>query len=362
MLNSRYIPLKGLDVAIAVSTFGTLSDGTDVKLFALENSHGMRLELIDLGACITRLYARDTHGELRDVVLGLDCAESYLDNPVNLGATVGRCANRIGRARFSLDGVEYRLGVNNNANNLHSGPDYWFQRMWQATADEASNAVTFHLDSPDGDQGFPGAVSANVTYTLTENDEVIVEYAADPTAKTVINMTQHSYFNLNGHDAGSILDHMLQIDADRYTEVDSELIPTGALPSVEGTAMDFRTPQRIGARIDAPEARVAEFGGYDHNMCFSTPCGEVRRTITLVGDKSGIKMDVLTDTPGVQLYIGNTLHESRCKDGAAYGPHDALCLETQFYPDAINHADWSQPVFGPEHPYRSRTVFAFSTR
>ena len=349
-------------MGIEVLSFGTLSDGTEVKLFVLGNSHGMRLELIDLGACITRLYALDVQGRLRDVVVGLDCAESYLDNPCTIGAAVGRSANRIGRARFTLDGVEYALGVNNNANNVHSGPDFWFQRMWRATVDESRNAVTLHLDSPDGDQGFPGAASVDVTYMLSENDEVIVEYAVDPTAKTVINMTQHSYFNLNGHNTGSILDHMLQIDADRYTEVDSELIPTGALPSVEGTAMDFREPHRIGARIGAPEARIAEFGGYDHNMCFSTPCGEVRRTITLVGDESGIVMDVLTDTPGVQLYIGNTLHEARGKDGVSYGPHDALCLETQFYPDAINHADWPQPVFGPEHPYRSRTVFAFSTR
>lgn len=342
--------------------FGTTPDGNDVRLFALSNRSGMCVVLSDLGVCITRLIVPDAHGSFRDVVLGLDGPRSYSDNPADLGATVGRNANRIGRARFMLDGTEYRLEANDRAANLHAGSDYWFHRLWEAEVDEIGNAVTFRLDSPDGDQGFPGAVSVGVTFTLTENNEIVVDYDARPSARTVINMTQHSYFNLNGHASGTILDHTLQIDADCFTEVTSELIPTGRILPVDGTALDFRTARRIGDGLDSPDGRIDEFGGYDHNFCLSTATGAVRHAATLGGDRSGIVLEVLTDLPGIQIYTSNVLDETRGKDGKVYGTHEGICLETQFYPDAINKPAWPQPVFSPENPYRSRTIFRFTTR
>lgn len=342
--------------------FGTTPDGKDIRLFVLSNRNGMCIAASDLGACITRLIVPDAHGNFRDVVLGLDGPESYSDNPADLGATVGRNANRIGQARFILNGTEYRLEANDRAANLHAGGDYWFQRLWEAEVDEAGGAVTFHLDSPDGDQGFPGAVSVDVTFMLTEDNAVIVDYDARPSARTVINMTQHSYFNLNGHASGTILDHTLQIDADCFTEVDSELIPTGRVLPVDGTMLDFRTPRRIGNGLGSPDGRIGEFGGYDHNFCLSAKAGAVRHAATLEADRSGVVLEVLTDLPGIQIYTANALDEARGKDGKAYGAHEGICLETQLYPDAINKPGWPQPVFSPENPYRSRTVFRFTTR
>lgn len=343
-------------------SFGTTPNGTDVHLFVLSNRNGMCMAVSDLGACITRLIVPDAHGNFRDVVLGLDGPGSYSNNSASLGATVGRNANRIGQARFMLDGTEYRLEANDRTANHHAGSDYWFHRLWEAKADEVGNAVTFHLDSPDGDQGFPGAVSVDATFTLTEDNAVIVDYDARPSARTVINMTQHSYFNLNGHASGTILDHTLQIDADCFTEVTSDLIPTGRILPVDGTALDFRTPRRIGNGLGSPDGRIGEFGGYDHNFCLSAKAGAVRHAATLEADRSGIVLEVLTDLPGIQIYTSNVLDEAGGKDGKIYGVHEGICLETQFYPDAINKPGWPQPIFGPENPYRSRTVFRFTTR
>ena len=352
--------------------FGTLASGEPVSLWRLANAHGATADITNLGGCLVSLRVPDAHGTFTDVVLGYDGAAAYAVNVPNFGAPVGRHANRIGGAAFTIDGVRYQLEDNEKGNNLHSGSNPWHRRLWQveeAEQGEDGARITLSLVSPDGDQGFPGEVRMRVSYELTASDALAITYEGTPSAPTVINLTNHSYFNLNGHASGTALHHTLQVHAAAYTEVCEDLVPTGTILPVEGTPLDLREPRELAPGVQSDFAPIVGAHGYDHNYVLETPepteadagfVGALREVATLTGDASGISLTVSCDTPGMQVYTGNFVGGEQGKGGAHYHDHDAVCLETQFFPDAPNHPEFAQPVFGPEHPYKSRTVFAFS--
>ena len=325
------------------------SFGSRFSLFRLKNAAGTELTLTDAGAAVVSLVYRGT-----DIVLGWGDPELYGENPGCFGATVGRCANRTAFGRFSLGGTEYCLAQNDGPNNLHSGPDGWHTRRWDV-AEKGEDHVTFYLDSPDGDQGFPGRLQIWVMYTLTEADCVHITYTAIPDSDTIINVTNHAYFNLNGHDSGSIEGHALQLFADAYTPSGPGLIPTGQVEDVTLTPFDFRSAHTIGRDIRSNDPQLVNAGGYDHNYCLE--CMGMHCAAVLQGEKTGIMLTVETDRPGVQLYTGNFLSVDKGKGGAVYGPRCGICLETQNWPDAIHHADFPSPVLPAGETFRSETVW-----
>ena len=349
--------------------FGSTPDGRRARLWRLANAHGMTAEVTDTGACLVSLRVPDGRGSFVDVVLGYDGAHAYGTNPPNFGAVVGRHANRIGGASFELDGTRHELAATERGNNLHSGPDMWFRRSWRLVRAEQSAdsaLIALALRSPDGDQGFPGTLEAHVTYELRANDALVITYEATPDARTIVNLTNHSYFNLAGHASGSALDHTLRVVAERYTAVDEGLVPTGELLDVTGTPLDLREPRRLRDGLEADFGPIDAAGGYDHNyeLAPGMPGDDgllckPRLAATLACAASGISMDVITDTPGMQVYTANFIEGETGKGGITYHDHDAVCLETQFFPDAVHHPSFAQPVFGPERPYRSQTAFAF---
>ena len=332
--------------------FGTAPNGTPVQLFLLSNQTGAVVGVTDLGANLVTCHMPDGRGGFPDVVLGHNGAAGYVDDGLNLGAVVGRNANRIAGARFEVGGRSYRLTASSDGHNLHSGPHKWSERVWQVGATTQSS-VTFELTSRKGDQGFPGTVQVQVTYALSDDNRLSISYRAVPSEATVINMTNHSYWNLNGHAAGSVLAHSLQIHADSYTPL-VDHIPTGEVAPVEGTPYDFREPRSIGACLEELP------GGYDDNFCLGNH-GRLAPAARLVGDVTGITMDVLTDAPGLQVFTADFIDVPWAKGGAHYGAFAGVALETQYYPDAIHHKSFPQPVFTPNRPYASKTVFAFGT-
>ena len=332
--------------------YGRTPDGHDTHLYLLSNAQGMTVAATDFGACLVSVRVPDKEGNLLDVVLAHQGQRGYEHNPMGFGATVGRHANRIARATFDLGGKAYHLAANEGHNSLHSGPDLWFQRLWEL-AEVADDHVTFGLVSPDGDQGFPGEVEARATYTLSEDNRVTVRYEALPSCQTVISMTNHAYWNLNGHASGKVLGHSLAVDAKAYLPTDQENIPLGEVAPVEGTVFDVRKPVVLADVLDALPR------GFDHNFCLQQE-GVVAHAARMVGDRSGIALDVTTDAPGLQVYMAGWLDDMRGKDGASYGRFSGVALEAQRWPDAIHHPDWPSPVYGPERPFSQTTVFAFS--
>ncbi len=329
-------------------------------LYSLENQNGMVVEVSDFGATLYSVIVPDKDGNLCDVVLGCDEPQDYIAVNTGFGATVGRNGNRIGSASFHLNGKTYQLAKNDNGrNNLHSGPDYYHFRMWDVI-ETMENSITFALHSPDGDQGFPGQFDVEVTYTLTENNELHLDYHGVSDADTVVNMTNHSYFNLNGHASGSILQHMLWVDADTFVDTDAELIPTGELVSVTDTPMDFRIKKTVGQDIDADYKALRCGGGYDHNWCLNNDANYAK-VIELNSDVSGIAMEVYTDLPGVQIYTGNFLKGESGKNGVIYNRRQGICFETQHYPDAINQNHFPSPILKAGEVYRTRTTYRFYT-
>uniref|UniRef100_UPI00405768C7 aldose epimerase family protein n=1 Tax=Agathobacter sp. TaxID=2021311 RepID=UPI00405768C7 len=339
-------------------SFGKNTKGEAAALYTFENKNGMIMEVSDFGATLYALWVPDKEGTLRDVVLGYDDPIGY-EGPSGtfFGATVGRNANRIGKGIFTLNGKEYHLDKNNGNNNLHSGLDFYSFRIWEVK-ETAENSITFTLHSPDGDQGYPGELDMEVTYTLTEDNAVKIDYYAVPNADTIINMTNHSYFNLNGHDSGSVLTQSVWVDADAFTRADEESIPTGEIVSVEGTPMDFRVKKELGRNIEeAYEALI--FGkGYDHNWCLNNH-GEFAKVAEMSAEESGITLEVYTDLPGVQLYSGNFIMEESGKEGAVYHQRQGLCFETQYYPDAIHHENFESPVCKAGEAYQTTTMYKF---
>lgn len=345
---------------IVEDTFGTAPDGSEVTSYLLTNASGSRAELIDYGATLVSLYVPDASGEFADVVLGCDTVECYATQSPYFGATTGRYANRIAKGKFTLDGTEYTLAVNNDPNHLHGGNVGFNKVMWEAepfTNDDAAGVV-FTYVSPDGDEGYPGELTTKVTYTFTNDDKLRIDYEATTDKPTVVNLTHHSYFNLSGHKAGSILDHELQIEADRYTPTDDTFIPTGELAPVEGTPFDFTEMTPIGERIDQVPG---DPGGYDLNYVLNSGGGELALAATVKDPKSGRVMKIYTTEPGIQFYTGNFLDASFAgKDGAKYAKNTAFCLETQHFPDSPNQPDFPSTVLRPGEKYTHTIVHEFS--
>lgn len=345
---------------LTVKKFGVTEAGDKPYLYVLKNDKGTVATVTDYGASLVNVLVADKNGEMKDVVLGFDDVTGYEKNGGSLGATVGRNANRIGGAAFELNGKRYELDKNDNGhNNLHSGFDYYNKRMWEVT-ENGDDHVTFMLHSPDGDQGYPGTIDMYVTYSLDEDNTLTIHYEAVPDQDTVINMTNHSYFNLNGHDSGDVLEHVVTLEADAFTPANAESIPTGEIRPVDGTPMDFRGGQKIGARIDEDYEPLNFGGGYDHNWVLKNE-GRFVKVAEVSSEKSGIRMEVLTDLPGVQMYTANFLDGVAGKDGAVYGKRNAVCLETQYYPDAIHHDNFPEPVCKAGEKYDTRTAYRFLT-
>ena len=339
--------------------FGVTGDGREVTAFTITNSSGAYITLLDFGAVLQAVGMPDRNGNIIDVALGYDDLASYEQNPPHFGATIGRFGNRIEGGLFTLDGTEYQLVCNekNRNNSLHSGPDGYEFRMWDAEAREDSDSVTFYLVSPDGDQGFPGEFKVAVSYTLTEDNRVKIHYEGITDATTIVNMTNHSYFNLNGHDAGTILDHTLKISADGYVPIDEYAIPYGIVSAVEGTPFDFRRPKRIGDEIDAENEQILHGNGYDHNFALN---GEgMRDVVVAVGDQSGIRMTVSTDLPGVQFYAGNHIGGPAGKGGHKYGVREGFALETQYFPNCVNVLAFKSPKLDAGDSYSTTTCYTF---
>ena len=345
---------------VSRAPFGQMPDGTAVESFTLRNAHGIEVKAITYGGIIVSLRAPDRAGKFDDVVLGYDDLAGYLRQSPYFGAIVGRYGNRIAKGRFTLDGKTYTLATNNGPNHLHGGVKGFDKVVWKgepaSTGDAAS--VTFRYTSPDGEEGYPGTLSARVTYTLTDRDELSFEYSATADKATPVNLTQHSYFNLAG--TGDILGHELTLDADRFTPVDATLIPTGKLASVSGTPFDFRKPTAIGARIGQDDEQLRYGGGYDHNFVLNRNGDGLVHAARLVDPRSGRTVDIQTTEPGVQFYSGNFLDGTiKGKGGVVYAHRSGLCLETQHFPDSANQPGFPSTILRPGKEYRSRTVLTF---
>ncbi len=346
--------------ALQIRDFGTVKNEEMGRLFIMENEAGTKAAVTDFGAALVNLLVKDKDGILTDVVLGYDEAADYEAGTQSLGATVGRNANRIGGAAFEINGTRYELDKNDNEkNNLHSGMDFYNHRMWEAEEQE-DGKITFLLESPDGDQGYPGNVAVRVTYELTEDNELRITYDGTPDQDTILNLTNHSYFNLNGHDSGDVLGHTVVLDADFYTRADAESIPTGELVDVTGTPMDFRAGKTIGEEIGGDYEALRLGNGYDHNWVLKND-GKFAKVAQAAGEKSGIVMQVWTDLPGMQMYTANFLDKEAGKDGAVYGCRSAVCFETQYFPDAVHHVNFESPICKADTCYHTVTSYRFRT-
>ncbi|SVA49242.1 uncharacterized protein METZ01_LOCUS102096 [marine metagenome] len=348
---------------IRVKSFGILDDGRNVQLFTLKNAQGTSVDIMDLGGVIVSLRTADATGNITDITTGFDHPQQYLSGSGYMGAIVGRYANRIANGRFSLDGKQYSLAKNNGDNAIHGGLIGFDKKFWHTdTESENSEAsLSLTLESKDGEEGYPGNLTAKVTYTLNDRDQLIIDYSATTDKVTVINLTQHAYFNLNGHGAGSVLDQEIMINADQYTPIDNESIPTGELASVEGTPLDFRTPKPIGVNINSSHEQIRFGSGFDHNFIISHPVeGELTLAASVLSPSTGRTLNVYTDQPGIQFYTGNFLNGTLIgKEGAVYARRNAFCLETQHYPDSPNKPNFPSTILRPGEQYVTRTVFEF---
>ena len=397
-----------------VRGFGRLKDGRYAGLYVLRNDNGMEAHFTDYGASIVRLIMPDKSGKLTDVVLGYDSVRGYERGRLHAGGVVGRYANRIAGAQFRLPACDsepapdeaeaggrvWQLTPNDGPNCLHGGRDYYDKRLWEANIPFISGRhlpsgdvfgdvqLTFRLDSPDGDQGFPGNMHIEVTYSLTDDNELHIDYKAASDHDTPVSLTNHAYFNLNGHDSGEITNHLLQIEAEWFTPIDQRTLPTGELTDVTGTPMDFRRPKEIGRDISSNYLQLALAQGYDHNYVLTEPADYLRDihfTETTASGKyeaganqysrssdedggeiaflysrsSGIRMSVMTDMPGMQLYSGNFISGELGKDGAIYDRRGGVCLETQFWPDTPNQESFPGGILKAGEEFHSRTTYRF---
>ena len=349
-------------MSVSERKFGTLSTGETVKAYRLENRSGAYAEVLEYGAILVKLCVPDKDGVLTDVVLGYDELSSYEVNGCFFGATIGRNGNRIAGGRFLADGKEVVLAQNENDNNLHSGPDGFEKKLWKAEEiSQEKNSVTFSRISPAGENGFPGEFDVSVKYTFTEENELKIRYTGVSDETTVANMTNHSYFNLNGEGSGNVLDQYLTIHAQCYNPVvDSHSIPTGENAPVAGTPMDFTTAKKIGQDIDAEFDQLVYTGGYDHNYVTDKYAKGSRRTIaSAYSEQSGIAMDVTSDCPCVQFYAGNFVDHENGKNGHVYNKRDGFCLETQVEPNAVNEEGFHSPLLAEGERYDSVTTYRF---
>ncbi|CCY51980.1 MULTISPECIES: aldose epimerase family protein [Bacteroides] len=342
------------------SNFQTEVDGKKTDLFVLRNANNMEVCITNFGGRIVSVMVPDREGVMRDVVLGFDSIRDYITIPSDFGASIGRYANRINQGRFTLDGVEYVLPRNNYGHCLHGGPNGFQYQVYDARQTGPQELELTYL-SKDGEEGFPGNITCKVLMTLTDDNAIDIRYEAETDQPTIVNMTNHSYFNLDG-DAGSNSDHLLTIDADYYTPVDSTFMTTGEIAPVEGTPMDFRTATPVGARIDDFDfVQLKNGNGYDHNWVLNTQRDITHKCVTLESPKTGIVLDVYTNEPGIQVYAGNFLDGTITgKKGIVYNQRASVCLETQKYPDTPNKPDWPSAVLRPGEKYNSHCVFKFS--
>ena len=342
--------------------FGVTPDGVAVDAYRLVTPGGLAMQVITYGAIITSLLVPDREGCLDDVVFGHDSLAGYLDASPYFGAVIGRCANRIARGRFTLDGVEHQLATNDGPNHLHGGVRGFDRVVWRAEP-RVDGSLVLSYESPDGEEGYPGRLVASVTYTLSDEEGLVVDYLATTDRATPVNLTQHSYWNLAGARDDQILRHELQVHADEFTPVDAGLIPTGERRAVAGTPFDFRSPVAIGARVDGDDEQLLRAGGYDHNYVLrAAESGGMRPAAILRDPLSGRVMTVRTTEPGLQVYSGNFLDGTiRGKGGRGYAHRGAVCLETQHFPDAVNRAEFPSVVLRPGREYRSRTEYHFGT-
>jgi aldose 1-epimerase len=349
-------------MSVTAAPFGATADGTRVEIFTLTNTHGIEVRVMTYGATIVSIRVPDRSGRLDDIVTGFDKLDDYVARSRYFGVTVGRYANRIANARFTLDGRSYELAANNGKNHLHGGRKGFDKVVWKGSSFERDGSVAVSMShvSPDGDEGYPGTLSATVIFTLTSDDELRIDYSATTDEATLVNLTNHSYFNLAGDGRGDVLQHVLTVDADAYTPVDETLIPTGEIAAVAGTPFDFRTATPIGARIDAEVEQIRRGQGYDHNFVLRAGrAGGLHHAARLTDPSSGRTLDVATTEPGMQLYSGNNLDGAVGKGGHVYGRRTSLCLETQHFPDSPNHPNFPSTVLRPGETYQSTTVFTF---
>ena len=346
-------------MSVEKSVYGKMN-GKDVAAFTICNKNGTKAVIIEKGATLDKLFVKAKNGGFFDVLVGHDTLEGHIERSDYQGVVVGRFANRISNGSFVMDGKTYNVTKNEKGITcLHGGGEFSFAH-WSGEI-LSDKAVCFTYESPENSEGFPGKVTAKVVYELSDNDELFIKYDAVSDKKTPLNLTNHAYFNLNGTGSGSILEHSLKLFADRFTPIDENSIPTGELPCVDGTPFDFREPKTIGRDIDKNHVQLKNGMGYDHNFCIADYDGKLKFAASAVGDKSGIRMDVKTDLPGIQLYTGNFLDGTLTgKGGLPINRRTAFCYETQVFPDSPNHPDWCKCVFDAGEEYATTTVFSFS--
>jgi len=349
-------------MSVSKRLFGTLKDGREIFAITLDNSRGLSAEVLNYGGIIKNLYFKDKNANRVDMVLGRDTLEEYLDNFGFYGAAIGRHANRIENSEFELNGQVYKVGVNEGKNSLHGGITGFDKKVWEAYEDKddaEEPSVDFILVSPDMEEGFPGTLKIKMTYTLTKDNALRIEYRAMSDKDTVVNLTNHSYFNLSGHASGNIYDQVLQINSSFYTPNNKECMPTGEVLSVSGTPFDFRCPKPIGQDIKADFEQIEMFGGYDHN--FVIDGRGFRLGAAAYSPKTGISMKMYTDKPAVQLYTTNGVEDGRiCKDKTEYKPHQAFCLETQYFPNSMKYSHYPSPILKAGDEYHFTTEYRFS--
>lgn len=346
-------------MAITKTLFGVMPSGEQVHNYIMDNGKGLGAEILSLGGIIKNLYVTDKNGNRTDVVLGRSTLEDYQNNAGYFGAAIGRHANRISNSTFELNSKVYKVGANEGKNSLHGGFVGFDKKIWDVIVEDgAEPSLVLSLTSPDGEEGFPGNLDVTMTYTLTKDNSIKIHYIAKCDEDTVVNLTNHSYFNLSGHSSGSVNDQTLMMNCDFFTPNNSECMPTGEVVSVSGTPFDFREAKPIGKDIDSDYEQTKMFSGYDHNFIIR---GRGYRTFAVASSaKSGITMEVKSDLPSVQLYTANGLNDSRGKNGETYGNHQAFCLETQCFPNAMEHSHYPGPVLKRGCEYNTTTEYKFT--
>jgi aldose 1-epimerase len=357
-------PNKKENRMIEKTLYGKLPDGREVYQYTLKNKSGATMKVINYGAIVTSMTAPDRSGKYEDVILGYDSLKAYIDDKTYFGSIVGRYGNRIGKGKFKLEGKEYQVTINDGENHLHGGKVGFNKVLWNAKEVQDTTGPSLELTyvSADGEEGYPGKVTLSVVYTLTDKNELRIEYKGTTDKTTIFNPTHHSYFNLSGSFNNTILDHILMIDANAITPVDKGLIPTGKLLDVSKTPMDFRTPIAIGAHINDNFEQLVLGGGYDHNWVLRNYNGKVRTVAEVYEPKSGRLMTVATDQPGIQFYSGNFLDGTGKGKGVSYQKRSGLCLEAQCYPDSPNKPEFPSPTLKPGEVYHQTTIYKFSTK
>jgi len=348
---------------ITKKPFGITSKGEEATLYTITNDNGMTVSFTDYGANIVSILVPDANGKVVDVCLGYDDLAGYEKNGPGFGSFIGRHANRIGGARFELNGKVYELDKNDGENNLHGGFVGYNKFMYTAEIYEADDTISIEFSrlSPHMEQGFPGNLDVSVTYSVTQANELVIEYSAVSDRDTIVNLTNHCYFNLAGHNSGTILDHKVWIKANQFTPTTPDLIPTGELWDVSGTPMDFRVAKKVGQDIDANYEPLIIGKGYDHNYVLDIKGTEVEKVGELIEEKSGRRMEIFTDLPGMQLYTGNFLNGEKGKDGAVYNKRAGICFETQFFPNSCNIKSFPSCVLKAGKQFESVTIYKFST-